>query len=126
VGFTGGTGGQSASQKILTWTFVSSAPLITQTPIISPKAGAYSSQQSITISDPTPNAAIYYTLDGSTPSTASSLYASPLIVGNGTTTVSAIAVGIGATASPVAVATFTVTLPVAAAPCNAVSALPAW
>ena len=116
VGFTGGTGGQSASQKILTWTFVSSAPLVTQTPIIMPKAGSYTTLQSITITDPTPNATIYYTLDGSTPSTASSVYSSPLIVGNGTTTVSAIAVGIGATASPVAVATYTVTLPVASTP----------
>ncbi len=59
VGFTGGTGGSSANQSILNWTYTSSgtAP-ITATPTFSPAAGTYGTAQSVTISDGTPGATI--------------------------------------------------------------------
>jgi hypothetical protein len=117
VGFTGGTGGETASQKILTWTFVSGGPAVTPTPVINPNGGTFTSPQPVTISDATSNAVIYYTVDGSTPSPATSqVYTVPITVGNGTTIVSAIAIGPGASQSAVTAATFSVTSPVAATP----------
>jgi hypothetical protein len=64
------------------------------TPGFSPPAGSYSSPQSVTISDSTTGAAIYYTTNGSTPTTASTIYTAPFTLGftSAPTTVNAIAV----------------------------------
>lgn len=45
---------------------------------LSPAGGNYSSTQRVTLSTPTPGAAIHYTLDGTTPTPASPVYAQPL------------------------------------------------
>jgi hypothetical protein len=67
VGFTGGTGGLSSSQKILSWTYATqSVP-----PMFSPPAGTYTATQNVALSSGTAGAAIYYTTDGSTPTAAS-------------------------------------------------------
>ncbi len=47
---------------------------IVSTPTANPPAGKYSSTQSVSLSASTPDASIYYTTDGSTPSTSSKLY----------------------------------------------------
>jgi hypothetical protein len=76
VGFTGGTGGLSSSQKILTWTYTTeSVP-----PGFSPVPGTYTSPQSISLSSATPDAAIYYTVDGSKPTAAATRYTGPIQV----------------------------------------------
>jgi hypothetical protein len=69
AGFTAGTGGFTASQKIETWTFAST-PSATQAqaPVITPKGGKISTTQTISISDVTTGAAIFFTTDGSVPS----------------------------------------------------------
>ncbi len=57
VGFTGGTGGLTATQKILTWTYSSSAssgPSPAATPTFTPAAGTYTSAQSVMLSNATP------------------------------------------------------------------------
>ncbi len=60
-------------------------------PAFDPVPGEFTAPQSVTLSTPTPNAAIYYTTDGSTPTAASTLYTGPIRVEK-TTTVRAIAV----------------------------------
>ena len=61
------------------------------TPVFSPAGGTYTSTQTVSISDSTPEAIIYYTLDGSDPTTSSPVYSSPVNVSQ-TTTVNAMAV----------------------------------
>ena len=87
------------------------------TPTFSPAGGAYTSAQSVTISTTTPGATIYYTTNGSTPTTGSAVYSSPIAV-PASETLNAIAVAVGYQNSAVGTATYTinVTLPVAATP----------
>ena len=89
VGFTAGTGGLTATQEILNWTYVvNSAVPVAVTPTFSPGAGTYSGAQSVKISDATPGATIYYTTNGTTPTTASSNYGGAIAV-NSTETLQA-------------------------------------
>ncbi len=77
-------------------------------PTISPAGGTYSSAQSVTLSDTNASASIYYTTDGSTPTTSSTVYSAPIAV-SGTETISAIA-AIGSDISTVATAAYTINL----------------
>lgn len=79
-------------------------------PVISPAGGDYSGDQSVTISDGASGATVYYTTDGSPPTTSSPRYGGAIpVVGNGTRmTIEAMAVVSGETASPVAVASFVI------------------
>jgi Chitobiase/beta-hexosaminidase C-terminal domain/Legume lectin domain len=83
-------------------------PATTQaaTPKFSPAAGTYSSAQSVSMSDATSGAAIYYTTNGATPTTSSTKYASPVMV-DSTETMQAIAVASGERNSAVASANYT-------------------
>jgi len=108
VGFTGGTGGLTAIQEIISWIYSSGSSIVpAATPIFNPAAGAYTSGQSVVLSDATSGASIYYTTDGSTPTTSSNKYSAPIGVGT-TTTIKAIAVVPGFSNSPVASATYTI------------------
>jgi len=60
-------------------------------PTFSPAAGSYTGAQTVTISDDTSGVAIYYTTDGSTPTTSSTLYIGPVMV-TSSETINAIAV----------------------------------
>jgi hypothetical protein len=87
------------------------APLGTvATPVISPSAGTYTSVQSVTITDSTAGAAIYYTTNGTMPSAGSTQYAGSITVGS-TETIEAIAIVNGYTNSAVATAAYTINLP---------------
>jgi len=74
-------------------------------PSISPNGGSFVSSVTITLSDADPAATIYYTIDGSTPTTNSLLYTIPFVLTN-TASVQAIAVKPGAVNSAVASAGF--------------------
>jgi hypothetical protein len=117
VGFTGGTGGLSSSQKILYWTYATQAVSpVTSAPVFSPPAGSYSTSQSVTLSSATTGAAIYYTTNGTAPTTTSSVYKGAIAVGAGTTTIEAMAVASGSSQSAVATAEYVVGSTVTAAP----------
>ena len=83
------------------------------TPVISLATGSFTSVQTVTITDSTANATIYYTTDGSTPTTASNVYNGAITVAE-TETLQAIAVAAGYTESAVASATYTINIPISA------------
>jgi polygalacturonase len=83
-------------------------------PTFSPAPATYDSPQTITLSDSTPGAAIYYTTNGTAPTTSSARYTSPLQV-SATTTVEAMAAASGYANSGVTSATYTITAPSGAA-----------
>jgi sugar lactone lactonase YvrE len=87
-------------------TFPGPAP----TPAFNVAGGTYHSIQTVSISDSVNAAAIYYTTDGSTPTTASTLYSGPITV-SASETLQAIAVATGYTESAVATAAYTIILP---------------
>src|SRR5438128_6880884 len=82
------------------------------TPLSLPVARTYTSTQAVTISDTTAGAVIYYTTDGSTPTTASAQYSAPISVTQ-TTTIKAIAAASGFTNSAVGTAAYTINPPAA-------------
>src|SRR6266704_723014 len=82
------------------------------TPTFSPGGGTYAGLVTVTISDATSGATIYYTTDGSTPTTSSAVYTGALTFTQ-TTTLKAMAAASGMTNSGVASATYTIQQPVA-------------
>ena len=85
----------------VTYTIVPAAA----TPAFSPAGGTYLSAQSVTITDSTTGATIYYTTDGSTPTTSSTAYSSPITVSSDET-LQAIATATGYASSAIASAVY--------------------
>jgi uncharacterized repeat protein (TIGR03803 family) len=85
---------------------VSSLPAAA-TPSFSPPAGSYKSPQTVTITDSTTGATIYFTNDGTTPTTSSEVYNGPITVSS-TETLNAIAAASGYLSGAVATATYTI------------------
>ena len=82
------------------------------TPIFSPEGGSYSIQQTVTISDTTPGAVVYYFASGSS---TPELYEGPISVSS-PQTIEAVAVASGFAISEPAMARYNVNLPVVATP----------
>jgi Chitobiase/beta-hexosaminidase C-terminal domain len=76
-------------------------------PTLSVAAGSYQSPQSVTISDSTPGAAIYYTVTGVTPTVLSTKYTGPITV-RSSMTLQAIAAVPGGPVSPIASAAYNI------------------
>lgn len=82
------------------------APIVIEAPVFTPKEGTYMDKVSVSIAA-AEGLKIYYTLDGSEPTTASTLYEAAFDLTE-TTTVMAIAVDAEGNASPVAKAMYTI------------------
>lgn len=80
------------------------------TPSFSLPSGTYTSSQSVSIASATAGAKIYYTVDGSAPTTASLLYTGPIAVSK-TMVLSAISTATGYTNSGVAKSSYTISIP---------------
>ena len=80
------------------------------TPAFSPAPSTYTAVQSVTISDGTPGATIYYTTNGTPPTTSSTIYSGPITVSQ-TETIEAIATATGYSTSSIAIALYTIHLP---------------
>ncbi len=115
VGFTGGTGGLTATQDILTWSYTpGTVPTQVATPQISPAAGSYVNSVAVTITDTTTGATITYTTDGSTPvpgSHGTAIASGGSFTLTSSATVTAIASASGDTNSNTATAAYTITAP---------------
>jgi hypothetical protein len=97
--------------------------LPTATPVISVPAGTYTTVKTVKITDPTPNAVIYYTINGKAPSLSSKKYTGPITV-SASETIKAFALAPGYVASALASETYTIHLPPAATPAFSVKAGP--
>jgi alpha-galactosidase len=84
-------------------------------PSISPAGGAFTSVQTVSIADTTPGASIFYTIDGTAPTSASNAYSGPFAV-SASETVNAIAIAAGYPDSAVASSAYIIALPVVATP----------
>ena len=100
----------SAVSAIASATYTINLPAAA-TPTFSVPAGTYSSAQTVTISDSTAGATIYYTTNGTTPTISSTVYSGAITV-SASETIEAIAVASGFANSSVASATYTINLPV--------------
>ncbi len=84
----------------------------TAQPTLSPAPGTYTKGQTVTIADATKGAVIYYTTNGTTPTTSSTKYTGPIAV-NATTTVKAVAIATGDGISTTESGTYTIAPPTA-------------
>jgi hypothetical protein len=84
------------------------------TPTFGLASGTYTTNRSVTLSCATAGASIYYTTNGSTPTTSSTKYTGAInVTGNGTTTIAAVAIASGYSLSSVASAGYTIAYPTA-------------
>ena len=97
-------GGDESSVASATYT------LKCATPTFSPVGGAYIGTQSVTITCATDGASIYYTTDGTTPTSSSTAYSSAISISE-TKTLKAIAIKSNWSDSDVQSATYTITVP---------------
>jgi len=82
---------------------------IVQAPVIAPSSGTFKKKVTVNIATATPGATIYYTTDGSVPTTSSPQFKAPFtLVGKRTVTIKAKAVKNGVPDSPVVSATLTI------------------
>ncbi len=104
---------------VATSTLTINIPVLTA-PTISLPTGTYNGDQTVTLGNATPGVTLYYTTDGTTPTTASNLYTTPLTISS-SGTIKALAVKNGYINSAITSATYTI---IRAPIITALSALP--
>jgi M6 family metalloprotease-like protein len=108
--YSGDTKFGSSTSNVLT---LPSNSAQTATPTFKPLPGSYTGTQSVTIADSTTGAAIYYTTNGTTPTTSSTKYTGAIAVSS-TETIKAIATATGDAQSAVATGAYTITASIGA------------
>ena len=93
------------SQQVAVYGLSPSAPAAA--PTFTPAAGTYASAQSVTLASTTAGASIFYTTNGTAPTTGSTPYSGPIAVGS-SMTIKAIATASGFSTSPVSSAAYTI------------------
>ena len=103
--------GYYTNSQVASATFTIKGKEVVATPAISPNGGEYESSATVTLTCATEGATIYYTTDGSTPTTTSAIYSKPFTLTE-SATVKAMAAKSGYyTNSAVSSAVFTITQP---------------
>ena len=80
---------------------VSDSVIATATPTISPSGGKYVAAVAVSLSDPTPGATIYYTVNGGAPSLSSTVYTGPITITSGYAVIRAFATVNGYSPTPI-------------------------
>jgi hypothetical protein len=102
--YAGATGYSASASTTLTQVITQS---VVATPVFSPAAGTYGSELTVTLTEATTGATVYYTADGSTPTKSSTPYTVPIVLAE-PTTIKAIAYAPGQTQSIIGSATYSV------------------
>ncbi|MGA2537770.1 MAG: chitobiase/beta-hexosaminidase C-terminal domain-containing protein [Terracidiphilus sp.] len=128
-------GQQVNEDKLLDITVVPkiTTPPPAATPALSPPSGTYASAQSVTLSDATTGATIYYTTNGSAPTTSSAQYSGAISVAT-STVINAVAVASGYSQSSLVTASYKIlstgpsgpTIPSNAISVNEIQLQPSW
>lgn len=84
---------------------------VASSPSLTPPGGNYIIAQNLTLASSTPGASIYFTIDGSNPTTASTLFVAPILISQ-SEVIHAIAVSPGFQNSPIVIGAFTITIPI--------------
>ena len=103
-----------ANHSVATPTVIST-PAAAATPVFSPPPGIFITPQTVTLSAATPGATIYYTADGTVPTTSSTQYSGAIPV-SGSVVIQAIAVASGYKNSSLARAGYVITPPEVSGP----------
>ncbi len=102
----GGSVNRQFTVDNITWTAYGTGDPTCATPTFSPVTGLYFEPQTVSISCSTPDATIFYTTDGSVPTTDSAVYSAPITISQ-TTVLKAMATAAGFLNSNVSTATYT-------------------
>ena len=98
-----GGGHLASAPASATYTRITQAAM----PVFTPAPGTYTGAQTVTLSDKTPGAVMYYTTNGTTPTTSSTKYTGPITI-SATSTLKAIASAPGVQNSAVASGLYTI------------------
>ena len=93
---------------------------VTEAPVFTPAAGSFITTQNVSLSCTTDDATIYYTIDGTEPTTESLVYSTSITVST-TTTIKAMATASGYANSTVVEATYTIHEPITIAEARALA-----
>lgn len=103
------------SSSVITILLTVEAQSITATPTFNVPSGTYGSAQLVSISDTTPSVTIYYSTDGTEPTTNSPVYTGAILI-KSSETLQALAVASGYSPSPIASESYTIDIPANPAP----------